>query len=58
MTSRFNHASNQQRDIKPPIPSHIETSDNHSRISNLSIPTQLPIRIPNNVDEFLKILQT
>ena len=58
MTSSFKHEPNQQRDIKPPIPSHIEASDDNSSVSNLSIPTELPTRISNKVDKFLKIFQT
>ena len=58
MNSSFNHEPNQQRDIKLPIPSHIETSDDNSSVSNLYIPTQLPTRIPDKADAFLKIFQT
>ena len=52
MNSSFNHDPNQQRDIEPLIPSHIEASDDNSSVSNLSLPTQLLTRIPNKVDEF------
>ena len=48
MNSSFNLDPN----IEPPIPSHIEASDDNSSVSNLSLPTQLPIRTPNKVDEF------
>lgn len=57
MTSTFNHEPNQQRDITYPIPPHIEASDDNSSVFNLSIPTQLPTRLPNKVDEFLKWFQ-
>ena len=40
--------------IEPPIPSHIDESDDNSSVPNLSIPTQLPIKPPNKVDDFLK----
>ena len=57
MNSSFNHAHNQQRDIKPPILSYIEANDDNSSVSNLSIPTQLPTRIPNKFDELFKRFQ-
>ena len=57
MNSSFNHEPNQQRDIKHPILSHIEASDDNSSVSNLSIPTPLPTRIPNKIDEFFKRFQ-
>ena len=50
MNSSFNLDPN----IEPPIPSHIEASDDNSSVSNLSLPTQLPIRTPNKVDELKK----
>ena len=58
MSYSINHEPIQQRERKPPFPSHIKGSDNNSSVSNLSTPTLLPIRIPNKVDEFFKKYQS